>query len=183
MISVAVALCKRSSPLPRIGHFQNFHRMHDANRLGACAQVGGDLGEAADVASGDPACTSLADGGGFAVAQIVGDFRLIHVVGACGAAADFAIRNLYDGDAGNGTEQFAGGGAHALGVAPSRCIGVEDAVAGITAIHAAGMPAIGIGDVGSLSHADQVFTDIASIPIETLLGVSHLAVEKYLIHA
>ncbi|WP_420383726.1 beta-phosphoglucomutase [Novosphingobium sp.] len=35
--------------------------------------------------------------------------------------------------------------AHALGLAPDACIGIEDAQAGVAAIHAAGMVAIGIG--------------------------------------
>ena len=37
-----------------------------------------------------------------------------------------------------------------LGVAPERCIGMEDAAAGIAAIHAAGMAAVGIGDSDAL---------------------------------
>ncbi|HEX7338749.1 MAG TPA: beta-phosphoglucomutase [Rhodanobacteraceae bacterium] len=44
--------------------------------------------------------------------------------------------------------------AQGLGLAPEACIGVEDAAAGITAIHAAGMAAIGIGDGTELDSAD-----------------------------
>ena len=43
--------------------------------------------------------------------------------------------------------------ATALGVAPDRCIGVEDAQAGIDAIRAAGMMAVGIDPDGVLTGA------------------------------
>lgn len=43
-----------------------------------------------------------------------------------------------------------------LGVPPARCLGVEDAVAGVAAIKAAGMTALGVGDPAVLSQADRV---------------------------
>jgi len=43
-----------------------------------------------------------------------------------------------------------------LGVAPADCIGVEDAVSGVTAIKSAGMYAAGIGDPAVLTEADIV---------------------------
>ena len=52
--------------------------------------------------------------------------------------------------------------ANALGVAPERCIGIEDAVAGLQAIRAAGMFAVGVGDPRVLSLADQVIPDLRS---------------------
>ncbi|MTI56983.1 beta-phosphoglucomutase [Geosporobacter ferrireducens] len=55
--------------------------------------------------------------------------------------------------------------AGALGVKPSECIGVEDAVAGVEAIKAAGMYAIGIGDAEVLKEADVVFGSIAEIDL------------------
>ncbi|AOT69300.1 beta-phosphoglucomutase [Geosporobacter ferrireducens] len=55
--------------------------------------------------------------------------------------------------------------ASALGVKPSECIGVEDAVAGVEAIKAAGMYAIGIGDAEVLKEADVVFGSIAEIDL------------------
>ncbi len=45
----------------------------------------------------------------------------------------------------------------ALGFLPKMCIGVEDAVAGIEAIMAAGMVPIGIGDKKRLSMCEDVF--------------------------
>jgi alpha,alpha-trehalose phosphorylase len=60
--------------------------------------------------------------------------------------------------------------ARELGVAPERCIGVEDAAAGIVAIHAAGMPAIGIGDAHALSQADAVLPDIAALQLEDFVS-------------
>lgn len=59
--------------------------------------------------------------------------------------------------------------ATALGVEPSDCLGVEDAVAGIAAIKAADMFAVGIGEARSLTAADVVVPDIASIGIERFL--------------
>lgn len=47
--------------------------------------------------------------------------------------------------------------AEQLEVEPSACIGIEDAEAGITAIKAAGMFAIGIGSKERLARADLVF--------------------------
>jgi len=46
--------------------------------------------------------------------------------------------------------------AHTLKVDPPTCVGVEDAAAGVTAIKAAGMYAIGIGDTVTLAHADEI---------------------------
>jgi beta-phosphoglucomutase len=46
--------------------------------------------------------------------------------------------------------------ASELGVDPVDCVGVEDAVAGVTAIKAAGMFAIGVGDPVTLWQADTV---------------------------
>ena len=46
--------------------------------------------------------------------------------------------------------------ARELGVPPERCLGVEDAVAGVASIKAAGMTALGIGDPAVLAQADQV---------------------------
>lgn len=48
--------------------------------------------------------------------------------------------------------------ADALHVAPSACLGFEDAVAGIAAIQAAGMTAVGIGE--NLPEADYQFADL-----------------------
>ncbi|HJS16687.1 MAG TPA: beta-phosphoglucomutase [Rheinheimera sp.] len=53
--------------------------------------------------------------------------------------------------------------AQALGVAPERCIGVEDAPAGVTAIKAAGMYALGIGEEHALTQADLVIPAISAL--------------------
>jgi len=58
--------------------------------------------------------------------------------------------------------------AQALGVAPERCIGVEDAPAGVTAIKAAGMYALGIGEEQALTQADLVIPAISALD-QTLL--------------
>lgn len=53
--------------------------------------------------------------------------------------------------------------ASALGVSPAACIGIEDSLAGIAAIHAAGMSAIGVGDAGALPRADAVIAHISQL--------------------
>jgi beta-phosphoglucomutase len=50
--------------------------------------------------------------------------------------------------------------AAALGVAPAACLGVEDAVAGVTAIKRAGMFALGVGSPAVLTEADRVIADL-----------------------
>lgn len=50
--------------------------------------------------------------------------------------------------------------AKALAVAPQDCVGIEDAVAGVQALRAAGMFAVGVGDPRVLSQADQVITGL-----------------------
>lgn len=60
--------------------------------------------------------------------------------------------------------------ARELGVSPELCIGVEDAAAGIVAIHAAGMPAIGIGDSHVLGQADAVLPAIAALRLEDFVS-------------
>ncbi|HME39239.1 MAG TPA: beta-phosphoglucomutase [Steroidobacteraceae bacterium] len=59
--------------------------------------------------------------------------------------------------------------AAALRADPSRCIGVEDAIAGITAIKRAGMKAIGIGDSRVLAQADIVVPDMTALRIKRFL--------------
>lgn len=55
--------------------------------------------------------------------------------------------------------------AAGLGVAPEACLGVEDSRAGLAAIQAAGMRAIGIGDPATLEAAQAVFANIAAFHI------------------
>jgi beta-phosphoglucomutase len=59
--------------------------------------------------------------------------------------------------------------AAALHADPARCIGVEDAISGITAIKQAGMKAIGIGDSRVLAQADVVVPDMLSLHIKRFL--------------
>ena len=59
--------------------------------------------------------------------------------------------------------------AAALEANPKRCIGVEDAIAGITAIKLAGMKAIGIGDARLLAEADVVVPNMATLRIKRFL--------------
>lgn len=58
-----------------------------------------------------------------------------------------------------------------LGVDPLDCIGVEDAIAGVEAIHAAGMPAVGIGDAKILTRAEIVFPDMRTFDVEKALKI------------
>ncbi|PKM17028.1 MAG: beta-phosphoglucomutase [Gammaproteobacteria bacterium HGW-Gammaproteobacteria-2] len=60
--------------------------------------------------------------------------------------------------------------ARGVGVAPAACLGIEDAAAGIAAIKAAGMCALGIGDADELIQADAVLAQIADFRVRTVLG-------------
>lgn len=51
--------------------------------------------------------------------------------------------------------------AAAVGVKSAAMLGIEDSAAGITAIHDAGMAALGIGPAGSLPDADRLIPSIA----------------------
>ncbi len=53
-----------------------------------------------------------------------------------------------------------------LECAPQNCIGVEDAIAGISAIKQAGMIAVGVGDPSVLTEADYVIRDLSEFEIE-----------------
>lgn len=55
--------------------------------------------------------------------------------------------------------------ARAADVTPARMLGVEDAVGGIAAIRAAGMPSLGIGDPVLLAGADRVIATIGDFDL------------------
>ena len=59
-------------------------------------------------------------------------------------------------------------GAELLGLAPERCVVIEDAAAGIEAAHRAGMKVIGIGDPQVLKNADLVIPDTQKLNINDL---------------
>jgi len=59
--------------------------------------------------------------------------------------------------------------ATALGVAPENCIGVEDAAAGVTAIKAAGMYAVAIGDASVLASADMILKSTDELNLNNIL--------------
>lgn len=61
-------------------------------------------------------------------------------------------------------------GANALGAVPQACIGFEDSVAGIAAILAAGMLAVGIGAAQTLGAAHIVYDSTAAIDLGALLA-------------
>ncbi|MEP7041844.1 MAG: beta-phosphoglucomutase [Dokdonella sp.] len=60
--------------------------------------------------------------------------------------------------------------AHELGVAAGDCLGIEDAAAGVAAIKAAGMAALGIGDAVALVQADAVLPGLAGFRIEDFVS-------------
>ena len=58
--------------------------------------------------------------------------------------------------------------AKGLQVTPQSCIGVEDAVAGISAINSAKMFAVGIGDAQVLTQAKLVFASMGDFEFDTV---------------
>lgn len=59
--------------------------------------------------------------------------------------------------------------ASTLGVKPEHAIGVEDAAAGVTAIKAANMFAVGVGDKTMLGHADLIVSSTDELSLERIL--------------
>ncbi|RDD80620.1 beta-phosphoglucomutase [Dyella tabacisoli] len=55
--------------------------------------------------------------------------------------------------------------ASGLGIAPSACLGVEDAAAGIASLRAAGMTAVGVGLHEALADADVLLPSVAAFDI------------------
>ena len=62
--------------------------------------------------------------------------------------------------------------AAGLDVAPVDCVGFEDAAAGVIAIKAANMVAIGIGDSAILAEADRVFASTAAVDLDQVLRLA-----------
>ncbi len=60
--------------------------------------------------------------------------------------------------------------AKAFNLPSSMCVGVEDAAAGVQAIKAAGMFAVGIGDPAVLYEADLVFPSMAAFDSKKVAG-------------
>lgn len=56
--------------------------------------------------------------------------------------------------------------AQNLGVAPSDCLGVEDAVAGVASIKDAGMYAVGVGSPEVLTRADRVIPSLQEFRLQ-----------------
>jgi beta-phosphoglucomutase len=59
--------------------------------------------------------------------------------------------------------------AQLLGVGPARCLGVEDAAAGVQAIKGAGMFAVGVGDPSVLWQADEVIPGLDEFDLRRYL--------------
>lgn len=64
--------------------------------------------------------------------------------------------------------------AKGAGVTPAESVGIEDAIAGIESIHAAGMPAVGIGDSAILTEAELVFPDMLAFDVAKVLAIAPL---------
>jgi len=62
--------------------------------------------------------------------------------------------------------------ATAIGVAPQNCIGVEDAIAGVVAIKAAGMFAIAVGVEAGLNNANIVLPSTKNLTIKVIDNAS-----------
>lgn len=58
--------------------------------------------------------------------------------------------------------------AQALNLEPQDCIGVEDAIAGVTAINASGAFSVAVGDASDLSHAKLHFPSTAELNLTTI---------------
>ncbi|MBX3001705.1 MAG: beta-phosphoglucomutase [Caldilineaceae bacterium] len=59
--------------------------------------------------------------------------------------------------------------ARELGLSPAECIGIEDAEAGVEAILAAGMVAVGLGPTERVGAAAQVFPSLEGVTVDQIL--------------
>lgn len=62
--------------------------------------------------------------------------------------------------------------AQELAAIPGRCLGVEDAAAGVAGLKAAGMRALGVGDQSELHEADWVIPDLRRFRLSTYRSVT-----------
>ena len=65
--------------------------------------------------------------------------------------------------------------AHAMGVDPLACVGIEDAQAGVDAIRAAGMVAIGIGPAGTLEGPALTVPRIGELSLDAIITTHRTA--------
>ena len=63
--------------------------------------------------------------------------------------------------------------AEQLNLTPQECIGVEDAISGISAIKAAGMFAVGVGDKNILNQADVVIENMTQFDCQKFLDLAN----------
>ncbi len=68
--------------------------------------------------------------------------------------------------------------AEGMGLTPNQCVGVEDAQAGISAIHAAGMVAIGIGSEEALPDAEINVPAIGDLTLDRILSAEQEAAAR-----
>ena len=68
--------------------------------------------------------------------------------------------------------------ADGMGLAPNQCVGIEDAQAGISAIHAAGMVAIGIGSEEALPDADLHVPAVGDLTPGRILSAEQAAAAR-----
>lgn len=65
-------------------------------------------------------------------------------------------------------------GAEGLGLKLEECVVFEDAVAGVTAAHAAGMLAVGIGSKEALPKADMVMNNFKAAKVQDIISALSL---------
>ncbi|HEY9714674.1 MAG TPA: beta-phosphoglucomutase [Chroococcales cyanobacterium] len=97
-----------------------------------------------------------------------------------------AISHLFDYVVDSGTIKFGKpdpeiflAAADRLKIRPSDCVGVEDAIAGVQAIKAAGMFAVGIGEPTVLTAADLVVPGLDEFPLQQALASAPMTVPAH----
>ena len=85
------------------------------------------MGETADIAAGNNFGTAGDDGAGLFFAELVGDLRLIQVVGARAAAAKMGVKQFDDLGSGNCAEQRTWFSAHSLSICEMAGVMICDA--------------------------------------------------------
>src|SRR5262249_55254563 len=95
---------------------EQLYGMQHLERQSLPARLPRDLGDAAGVARNDDAGPGLADTLDLSPGQLTGNLRLHDIVDAGAAAAELAVRQLHQAEAGHAAQEHAGLAPHFLTV-------------------------------------------------------------------
>ena len=122
-----------------------------------------------DLLPGIPALLDALDGAGIAMAIGSASKNAPAVLERLGIAERFvAVVDAREVVRGKPDPEIFLRGCELLGLEPDACVGVEDAAAGVSAIDAAGIASVGVGDREHLGHATRIVPSPADLTLDVL---------------